>query len=457
MQTVALLVADSPSGHDLAEKLNPLAIRLGFRLAPRIGFGLADFLEASTSGRLQIVDISRDCEGNTFDKVYPAPSTRALLVSRTYTPLNFRPQSVPFWDAMSGTQLRAFPEFGETIANDEIVAWLERKLPQFIAQSKHSIPLVTQIWAMMKSRVAIDEEIRKEGQIFLSYRSSSVAKIAELARQVSAQRAKTCRYFPPGMLSREAMSRMRRWNLLSLIDRYLASAEEVWTCYSDDYLHSWWTYGELVTATHRRTQQSKRAPSPSILRFRDGQVSEWSESQLPKITEAEHQRIARYYSFCDSYTMGPEAIVTHEGLQSLQLKATAGYYADEVWSREFWLNPIVECGRCRSRKGGYDEMPLEHFLWHRGARERDLEASDAQTVSRGNGLIELSFDALPDLALHGVQCHCGHRISLEPGPKFPSCPVGKKMCLSHINSQQNGTSPKTHLLGATSLRSRHIS
>jgi len=83
-----------------------------------------------------------------------------------------------------------------------------------------TIPLVTRILGMKRENDDVYRDVRKEGRIFLSYRSSSIGDVAELARNVYRSHGKTCRYFPPGVLSREAMSRMRRWNVLSLLDLF---------------------------------------------------------------------------------------------------------------------------------------------------------------------------------------------------------------------------------------------
>ena len=416
MQTVTLLTSDTPLGNDFVEKVETLSERLNFQLIPCVGFSQSDFIKATTLGQLQIVDISMDCGDNVFDKIYPIPSSRSFLVSRTYTPLNFRPISEPIWDSKAGTQLRAFPEFGDVLENNDIIAWLERKLPQFLLQSRFKIPFLTQFLGMKKAQDGVYRSTRSEGQIFLSYRSSGVSDIAALARNIYNVHAKTCRYFPPGTLSYEAMSRMRRWNLLSLIDRYLGPAEEIWTCLSDDYFHSWWTYGEFVTATHRRVGGFRGESGPVLRKYQDGKVADWNENLLPQINEQQHKRISHYYSFCDSYQMGPESFITHEQIQQLKLKVAANYYADEVWSRIFWLNPIIECKCCRAQEGGYDEIPLESFLWHRGKNDSESLSIGAEMVARGNGFIELNFDELPNLAIKGVRCQCGNKINITPGP-----------------------------------------
>lgn len=410
------MTSNSLLGNDLVEKVNQLAERLRFKVVPLVGFSQSDFIKTTVLGKLHVVDISMDCQDNVFDKIYTIPSSRCLLVSRTYTPLNFRPVSGPIWDIKSGTMLRGFPEFGDTIENDEILSWLEQKLPQFLLQSKFKIPFLTQFIGMKKAQDEAYLRTRSEGQIFLSYRSSGVSDIASLARNIYNVHGKSCRYFPPGILSDEIMSRMRRWNLLSLLDRYIGPAEEIWTCLSEDYFYSWWTYGEFVTATHRRFSGFKGKPGPILRKYQDGKVTDWGEKLLPNINEEQHRRISHYFSFCDSYQMGPEAFVTHEKIQQLKLKMAAKYYTDEVWSRGFWLNPIIECKPCRTHDGGYDTIPLESFLWHRRKGDFEPISGDTETVERGNGFIEVNYDSLPDLAIKGVRCHCGNKIKLIPGP-----------------------------------------
>ena len=417
MNTLTLLTAETSHGRDFARRLEHLSRKLEFRLVPQIGFGPSDFIKRSLCGSLLLVDISMDEGAMPFDSVFPVYNSRTVFVSRTHTPLNFRPMGNPVYDLITGNRLRGFPEFGGTVSNEEIIAWLEVRLPEFVKQSRFAIPLVTQILGIKRANDDAYLDVRREGQIFLSYRSSGIGDIAELARNIYRSRGKTCRYFPPGVLSREAMSRMRRWNLLSLLDRYLSPADEVWTCLSDAYFLSWWTYGEFVTATHRMEGGFHGKSAPRLRKFQDGQVNDWPNSDLPQISKAEHKRIARYYAFCDSYQMGPEAFITHDSLQQLNLKSMQGYYADDVWSPDFWLNPIVECDVCRARQGGYDRLPVKFFLWHGGEGERSSKIEpDVEFLHRELGIIELNFEALPKLAASGVVCECGNRIELEPGP-----------------------------------------
>ncbi len=416
MQTIILATSNTESGHDLAEKLDALAKTEAFQLSVRFGVDVTGFVSAFSSGQLQIIDISMDSGANPFDGVAPIFSSRTLMVSRTHTPLNFRPQSAPIFDAATGSLWRGFPEFGETISNSDIVAWLERKLPQFLDQGWLRIPLLTTFLGMRKAKSESYTETRRSGQIFLSYRSAGVDVIRDVAQDIYKNYKKTARYFPPGLLSSEAMSRMRRWNLLSLLDRALAPAEEFWACLDDGYFDSWWTFGELVSATHRMKVGFNRNPGPVIRKYRDGKISDWDRHELPQISDREHKRISRYYAFCDSYEMGPESLIMHEGLQNLNLSFTRSYYEDEVWERGFWLNPIVECTACRRKAGGYTAISLESFLWQRGHTEVLRPSLETETIFRGDGFIELNFDALPALAKTGVRCQCGNLIGLKPGP-----------------------------------------
>lgn len=416
MQKVTVFTSNTQLGDDLVEKVVMLAKKLNFQVIPYVGFSQRDFIKAALLGQLQIVDISMDCNDNVFDKIFPIPSSRSLLISRTHTPLNFRPVSEPIWNPMDGTQLRPFPEFGSELNNDDIVAWLERRLPDFLSQSKLRLPIITCLIGMKRVRNKVYQSKRSQGQIFLSYRSSGVNDVAALARDIYDVHRKTCRYFPPGVISYEAMSRMRRWNLLSLLDRYIGPSEEFWACISDDYFYSWWTYGELITAMYRRVGGFQGKSGPVLRKYQDGKVTDLDESLLPRISEQQYKRISHYYAFCDSYLMGTESFITHEGLEKIKLKAVSNYYADEVWSRDFWLNPIIECKHCRVHDGSYNEIPLESFLWHQGGENSKPISGDVEMAMRGNGFIELNFDALPYLLKEGVKCHCGNKINLIPGP-----------------------------------------
>lgn len=411
MKKIILLTSDGPQGHDLAKQLTILAHQQQFELKPVFGFTLAAFFSGFMKKRLQIIDISMDEDPLVYDKVHPIHTLNHLYVSRTHTPLNFRPMAIPI---RHGEELiNAFPEFGEMNSNDEIRLWLEQKLPKFVHQRQSFIPIIGRLLDMKRNSEERKNEIRKEGSIFLSYRSSENQSIAALARQIESKHEKRCRFFAPGVISHEAMSRMRRWNLLSLLDRYILSADEIWTCLSDDYFYSWWTFGEFLMAVHRQTANDT-GHKPLLKKYRNGAPEEWQETEWPEIMEAEHRRISRYFAFCDSFQMGPEALISHEGIQNLKLKFAEGYYRDDVWKKDFWLNPIVECPVCRKRSGPYNKRPIEEFLWH--GQQKEENPSQRGIIYCGNGIIEIDYACMPSFLDQGITCRCGHTIRLKKGP-----------------------------------------
>ncbi len=411
MKKIYLLTSNGPQGHDLAEQLATLAQRLSFEIVPIFGFTQSDFISGYIAKRLQIIDLSMDEDPLVYDKAHPVHTSRHLYISRTHTPLNFRPTSVAIRD--SEDQINSFPEFGETNTNHVICRWLSHRLPEFMRQSQFFIPIIGRLLDMKKDAAKRKNDIQKSGSIFLSYRSSENQNISALAKQIEKASQKQCRYFAPGVISREAMSRMRRWNLLSLLDRYILSAEEIWTCLSEDYFYSWWTFGEFLVSVHRQTKNGT-GHKPIIKKYRNGTLETWAEAEWPSISEAQHKRISKYFAFCDSFQMGPEALISHESIQNLKLQFAESYYQDEVWEKEFWLNPIIECQACRQRSLPYNQIPIEQFLWH--GTPTDQKNPQEAIIHRGNGIMELSYDALPALLDTGVTCSCGHTTKLRKGP-----------------------------------------
>src|SRR4029077_13419312 len=154
-------------------------------------------------------------------------------------------------------------------------------------------------------------------RVFISYRSRSWNEVATLKDRIEHGelydgRPQIVEVLPPGTLAYEGelLTSMRRWQLLSLIDRLIAECAEMVVYRSDSYLNSWWTKGEVVTLAYRRGSGSMSQPK---LRIYDpgsghGNLADAPQELMPKMSELQLRRMARWYAHTDPHEMGPETI-----------------------------------------------------------------------------------------------------------------------------------------------------
>src|SRR5207249_1455274 len=120
---------------------------------------------------------------------------------------------------------------------------------------------------------------------------------------------KTAHFILPGELaySNELLTEMRRWQVLSTLDRWIGAADEVWVYNTDDYLDSWWTQGEIVTIAYRKAAGSYY-PKLRVYDYKSGTLIDPPAIYLPQMTKVQVRRMARWFANTDPWTMGPEGI-----------------------------------------------------------------------------------------------------------------------------------------------------
>jgi len=131
---------------------------------------------------------------------------------------------------------------------------------------------------MKPSLDLVDTRRHESGKIFISFRRSDDPGVRRLKDRIESGQfpgvaTQPVRYFPPGVLSTELMPEQRRWSILSMIDRFLGPADEVWVYESEAYYNSWWTLGELATLSYRK-RQGYRGKQPPKLRIFNPQTDE---------------------------------------------------------------------------------------------------------------------------------------------------------------------------------------
>jgi hypothetical protein len=276
--------------------------------------------------------------------------------------------------------------------------------------------------------------------VFISYRSRLWKEEVEPLKariergELHDSQHKTVEVLEPGALAYEGelLTAMRRWQLLSLIDRLIAECNEMIVYLSSDYLGSWWTRGEVATLAYRCGMGSESQP---VVRIYDPErdpehLSDASAEFMPVMSEPQLRRMARWYSHTDPHVMGPENVrfcrMAHKVIRympnvllGLVLKALPHTYpermmevsvaellggkeaeaamrqyitdpvaikdflGDEIWSDAFWDEVLLECPY-HPAPDNDDGLDLTSFLSARPAHMISLSPDRmAEAISRG--------------------------------------------------------------------------
>lgn len=366
----------SQGGDELKELFISLADELGLKLNLLESPTQTDFFRACKNDDVVVFDASIENSKNNYHAATAQPMSmdHVLVVSRTYLPQNFY-----------GLRYGGAPYYPKTKDNDTIIKWLRSQIEDLLP----SLPRATgsksnlgSISIMKKSMELEDLRRKKTGQIFISYRGKYISEVRTLRDRIKrgeyhSGKSKTVRYFPPGALAYddELLTEQQRWQLLSIIDRWMWPAEEIWLYGTSDYLDSWWTRGELVALSYRCAYGGGPVPNLRIYNPDDGRIDEISKEFLPKLSKEHLRRIARWYSNSDPGTMGPESMQIMRFLSSIPLIRNIGYFKDHVWTREFWDFPLMQCINCgtiikdiaiKSNKLETNvEFDVDAFVWSR--------------------------------------------------------------------------------------------
>lgn len=431
--SLLMFALDTKDGRNLAEGVTSVAERAGFDTEVTYGGLQFQLTEACFTKDVVVFDGSiEDEQHHLYHKasVTPALVDHFLVVGRTCLPINFVPARE------GGAPDYPFPHFTEGLdrhrwrwSNDDILQWLQEQLadfktrgprvknPDFHEAARSNDP--ERIARMMQDFYRASEpRTDTKDRIFFSYRSRCYEDALPLVNRLREGALhggdrKQVRILPPGVLAydKELLTAMRRWQLLALIDRMIAGAEELVAFDKCDYIASWWTQGELLTVRYR---QLAGTPHPRVRYYgtaRDA-LDNLPAGYQVSMTEDQRRRMARWYSHTDPLSMAPENVkmnrwlhrnlrrapdfmlrmllnrmakaATTEMLMSIarDLHESSGgdlsqveamrtsltdpkvikeFYADPVWSEEFWEHPLVECS-CQPGGEGGGGIDVGRFL-----------------------------------------------------------------------------------------------
>lgn len=357
-KTLAFFALPSPDGRALADAVaQTLGPKHGFEVTVKYGAKQDDFFQAALADDVVVADATLVGEE---ENNYPAFTLQQisfdhiLMVSRSYVPLNLLamqeggipPYPVPKQhppEFAQSNQGKGYENWG----NPNIIAWLDQKLAELQAPRSDKIAYIpgetgfemldTYLPQMRLAMERAEQRKRQEYQVFISYRSRYQAEVEGLVKDLKAGRLhngqpKKALYFLPGSLAYETelVPKMRRWMLLAILDRRLASCEEFIIFNKTDdkdpsgnYLNSWWTQGELMTIAYRRAAKPMEPSGDKAFQIKvslyDPSTKTLSDGEhlIPKMTEAQVARMARYYAHSDPLTLGPESTEGIRGLRKL--------------------------------------------------------------------------------------------------------------------------------------------
>ena len=403
---IIFFAVSNPEGMELARLFVELSrAEFGLQVSVIEGAAQTDLHRACLDGRIVVFDASVE-EGHNYAAatMQPAVLEKALVVSRTYLPLNFY-----------GLREGGVPDYPEPAfqTNETILMWLREQLGGLLrdaARKPLRSGLIGYFRAMLESLDSQEQRWNSQGRIFISYRSRCHAEVARLGQRIrdglmNGVPPSSVRFLRPGELvyEDELLTTFRHWQLASMIDRKIGAAEELWVYLTEDYLASWWTRAELVAIAYRLAS-GRVAPRVRVYDPATNTLHNLPEGWLPSFTPEQRRRLARWYANSDPGSMGFELVPVMRHYASLPLLGRLKYFSDPVWSDEFWENPLLPCSTCQHESATPGGIDMDSFLWLREPH-----------------LVPLSIDQLEDAVQRGrlscPVCQTTYETREAPNPR----------------------------------------
>jgi hypothetical protein len=276
-------------------------------------------------------------------------SPYVVLVSRSYLPLNFRGYLEP-----------VAPPYPNSWSNEEVLSKLEERLVALLEHLPKTETTGVSMVDLAEEGVVKFQQIQqqrgREFSVFLSYRYSHEADATHLA-QASQRDGKSIRILRSTDLSfpDEILTLQRRWQVLRDIYTWLEAANEFWVLWSDDYLSSWWTRGEIVSLAllgHYRTlglqivaaqNQSTKAP----------------DTLVPKLTSRQKRTMEARFFVCKM----PESLPRLQSLKASRLaRVLLGLKNDSMLLPSFSHVQMLECSHGADTRLPRRALDVDEFL-----------------------------------------------------------------------------------------------
>lgn len=276
----------SREGIELAHGAAARAEALGFRAAVVEEPDALKLLSACLADDVVFFDGTIE-DGHLYPAAGMAPSEvdHLLVGARTYLPINFIPAR------SGGAPEYPAPYFAPRLdrpraawSNEHVLRWIEEQLVELRARGprEKTVDLATlaasgDADAIARAVIgfyrASEPRVERERRVFVSYRSrhwEAMQPFLERLRRGDLHDGapREVEVLPPGAVvyEGELLTAMRRWQLLALVDRRIATCAEMVAYRTADYLDSWWTQGEVITLAYRRGERGSD-PVPALRVF----------------------------------------------------------------------------------------------------------------------------------------------------------------------------------------------
>lgn len=346
----------SPLGLELAQEVRKLAEeKYHFHVYILENFSVEQFLYSCANADAVVLDATLEDDPKEHNYEFLAPNLleRLLVVSRTYTPINF------IGVIGGGTAKYSDPNtpLGQK-TNQSILEWLDEQLEKTSSnpRNRNLLQLITPWWIRFLAEPWVSaiksKSSREKNQIFISYRSKYHANVLDLAQHLKNEKnyeETFIFYFDPGELvyEDELLSPLRRWQLLSLIQDHIIESREVWIFWTEDYLSSWWTQGEILSTIYF-TSPNDLPHKLKVYDPRTNTVHPMNPQYLPKLSEEQKARMTRYQTNSHPQMVGPEVLDRNQSVEQSPLSRIPAvrklFLLDEpALSPDFWDYIVVPC------------------------------------------------------------------------------------------------------------------
>lgn len=403
-----------------------------------------DFLQACLGDDVVIFDGSiEDVQGSNYEAATAQVTCmdHVLVVGRTKLPLNFfglRKGGHPELIKSSTT------EVDKDFENDRIIIWIRENLNDLAKDLPRSeeervfVPSFSEISQYSDRLDGVSRKImerslnkyKKRDNIFISYLSkySSYQKggksfygknvedvIEFIKREKNINMGNIC-YFPPGSISGELMIEQRRWQIISIIDRYIRLCKEFWIFETPDYYDSWWTQAELASLAYIKCHAPEDCPEIYICTVSNEKSISYRKAEsnfIFELSERHKSEMARFFSNSDPATVGYESIENMRNLKKLprlfqriyfkKLKKLASSGAmggtllndaledldfdtflqsvnSHVYTTEFWNDYLITCPYCFEKNSKRNKYDFEKFLYSENQGINRLDESQFRKV-----------------------------------------------------------------------------
>src|SRR5215813_8553172 len=239
-----------------------------------------------------LVEVWNECWGEgvvVFDATIDPPNqhnyqaaTNSLLyslycvvLSRSYLPVNFRGHLEPI-----------APPYPQRWENGQLIERLRQRLLDLLPMLPK--PAAAKSLKGMedlidKSLTPVLQKNKESFDIFLSYRGTHTQAAQRLVDESLQQQGKRIRIIRTDDMSYpdEVLSLQRRWQILRGIHASISAAHDFWVLWSDDYLSSWWTHGEIMSFA---SMTKKAKPNLRIINATESETSPSPRELIPRLT-----------------------------------------------------------------------------------------------------------------------------------------------------------------------------